>query len=54
MHNQSIHTTPLPTGEGQGGGACRVCRACRAFVFANASAPSCLMCPYGSSRRWMV
>ena len=21
MHNQSIHTTPLPTGEGQGGGA---------------------------------
>ena len=21
MHNKSIHTTPLPTGEGQGGGA---------------------------------
>ena len=35
MHNQSIHTTPLPTGEGQGGGAlCGVNGTSSSIVFA--------------------
>ena len=35
MHNQSIHTTPLPTGEGQGGGAlCGVNGTSFSIVFA--------------------